>query len=64
MGWHKHVDFVEMQCLECSEVDTWEFWDDVAMARYGGDLGEKLGHNVGKANRCPNCGSTRGEQCD
>jgi hypothetical protein len=60
MGWNDHVEIVEMQCLDCGEVDTWECWDDVAKARYGGELGMKLGHDINAAGRCPACGSIRG----
>jgi hypothetical protein len=60
MGWNDHVDFVEMHCLVCDEIDVWECWDDTAKARYGGTLGEKLGHDVTRSHRCPNCGSSRG----
>jgi hypothetical protein len=68
MGWNDHVDFVEMQCEECGEVDTWELWDDVARERYGGNnkqLGEMLGHDMDKTDsRCPHCGSTKGTPVD
>jgi len=63
MGWNDHVDFHETECLECGAVDTWEHWDETALARYGGEnahLGEFLGHSDQKHNRCPHCGSTRG----
>jgi hypothetical protein len=60
MGWNDHVDMVEMQCLACGVVDVWEQWDDVAKQRYGGPLGQKLGHDVARSGRCPACGSTRG----
>lgn len=61
MGWNDHVDFVQMECLECGEIDTWECWDSIAKARYGGPLGEKLGHDVNNSGRCPYCGSTKGK---
>jgi hypothetical protein len=64
MGWNDHVEFVETECLDCGKVDTWEFWSDVALERYGGEnkhIGEYLGHSDKKANRCPHCGSTNGQ---
>lgn len=64
MGWNDHVDFREMQCLKCGIISTWEFWDDVAKARYGGGLDKKLGHDVNKSDCCPECGSTEGEPAD
>jgi hypothetical protein len=64
MGWNDHVEFAQMQCLTCGEVDTWEFWDIVAKARYGGELGRKLGHDIKDSGRCPHCGSTRGRETE
>ena len=64
MGWNDHVDFAEMRCLSCGVIDTWEFWDDIAKARYGGDLGKKLGRDINKSGRCPHCSSTRGKSED
>jgi len=61
MGWNDHVIFAEMECFDCGEIDTWEFWDNVAKVRYGGALGEKLGHDVRKSGCCPHCGSTKGQ---
>jgi hypothetical protein len=65
LGWNDHVEFVEMQCLDCGEIDTWEIWNAVARQRYGGanrHLGSVLGHDMEKADsRCPHCGSTRGK---
>ena len=64
MGWNDHVDFIETECLECGEVDTWEHWNEVAMARYGGEnaaLGEMLGHDFRNSGKCPHCGSAKGE---
>lgn len=61
MGWNDHVEFIDMQCLECGEVGIWECWNEVAKARYGGELGRKLGHDASKSDRCPDCGSTRGK---
>ena len=61
MGWNDHVAFEEYECLECGEVDVWELWDDIAIARYGGGLDKKLGHDVADHHRCPHCGSTNGK---
>lgn len=62
MGWNDHVESIEIECLDCGEVGIWEYWDDVAKARYGGELGRKLGHNINNSDRCPNCGSIKGKQ--
>ena len=64
MGWNDHVSFVETECLKCGEVDTWEYWDDVAKARYSGSIGQKLGHDATKSDKCPHCGSTKGRPVD
>jgi len=67
MGWNDHVDMVETECQECGVVDTWEYWDEVALGRYGGEnssLGEYLGHDATRSGRCPHCGSSRGEMVD
>jgi len=64
MGWNDHVELIEMECLECGEVDLWENWGEVAKARYGGDLGKKLGHDIANSDRCPNCGSTKGKSVE
>jgi ribosomal protein S27E len=65
MGWNDHVDFVETECQDCGAVATWEFWNEVARARYGGAnkrLGEMLGHDMDTTDgKCPSCGSTNGE---
>lgn len=64
MGWNVHVEFRETECLDCGEVETWEYWGETALARYGGenkDLGKFLGHDEKKHNRCPSCGSTNGK---
>lgn len=60
MGWNDHVDFIEMECQDCGEVETWEIWNDTAKARYSGELGTFLNHDVNKSGRCPHCGSTNG----
>jgi hypothetical protein len=59
MGWNDHVDFVEMECLDCGQIDVWECWDEVAKVRYGGELGKMLNHDIANSDRCPHCGSTR-----
>jgi len=64
MGWNDHVEFIEMECQSCGEVETWEFWNDVAKARYSGELGKYLGHDVAKSGCCPICGSTAGASMD
>jgi hypothetical protein len=64
MGWNDHVTFEETECLDCGEIDIWEYWDSTAKVRYGGankELGHKLGHDDSKSDRCPHCGSTRGK---
>lgn len=61
MGWNDHVSFAETECLECGAVDTWEYWDATAIARYSGDLGTALGHDASRSGKCPHCGSTKGE---
>lgn len=64
MGWNDHVDMVQMECLDCGAIDTWEMWSSTAIERYGGDLGKKLGHDVNNHNCCPYCGSSRGKAVD
>ena len=65
MGWNDHVEFIETECLECGETDTWEMWNEVALFRYSkkGPLAF-LGHDDSRANRCPHCGSTNGKVID
>ena len=60
MGWNDHVEFIETYCEDCGETDTWEYWNEVAIARYSGSLGKTLGHDVENNKRCPYCGSTNG----
>lgn len=62
MGWNDHVEFVPMVCLKCGQEDVWEIWSDVAIARYGGGLDKKLGHDVKNHMRCPHCGSKKGKE--
>ena len=64
MGWNDHVEMIEMECLNCGKVDVWECWDDVAKVRYGGELGQNLGHDIKNSDRCPHCGSTKGQPAD
>ena len=60
MGWNDHVDFIEMECDACHEMDTWEFWNEVALARYSGRMGELIGRDATKSGKCPHCGSDKG----
>lgn len=65
MGWNDHVEIVEMTCLDCGKIADWEMWDEIAKARYGGDLGRKLGHDMEKNDgRCPHCGSQNGRETE
>jgi len=67
VGWNDHVEFMETECQDCGEVDIWEYWDEVAKVRYGGEnrhLGEMLGHDDNNSGRCPHCGSTKGTIVD
>ena len=64
MGWNDHIEFIETECMACGETDTWQYWNKVALARYGGPLGVKLGLDASKDGRCPYCGSTDGKQVD
>ena len=61
MGWNDHVEFVPMQCRKCGTVADWEYWDEVAKRRYVGAIGDKLGRDVAKSDRCPHCGSAEGD---
>ena len=63
MGWNDHVEFLKTECLDCGEVDDWEYWSEIGRARYGGGLDKKLGVDVGKHAKCPHCGSTNGRVC-
>ena len=63
MGWNDHVELIETYCKDCGVVDVWEYWNEVAKARYGGKnrhLGLFLGRDDNNSGRCPNCGSTNG----
>lgn len=64
MGWNDHVEHVLMRCLDCGDEDVWELWDKTAIARYGGELGKKLGHDIEAADCCPNCRSPRGKRIE
>lgn len=64
MGWNDHVEFLQTRCLQCEEVDDWEYWDEVGQARYVGRIGEIVGQDATKSGRCPHCGSTKGEIID
>jgi hypothetical protein len=61
MGWNDHVEFIETRCLDCGEVDDWEYWDEIGRLRYVGRIGEMLNVNATRSGKCPHCGSTRGE---
>jgi Zn finger protein HypA/HybF involved in hydrogenase expression len=61
MGWNDHMQVCETECLDCGEVDVWEYWDDVGVDRYSGSIGQKLNVDPSKSGRCPHCGSTRGK---
>ena len=60
MGWNDHVAYVETECQECGEVDTWEYWDDVGKERYVGSIGALVNQDATKSGKCPNCGSSKG----
>jgi hypothetical protein len=60
MGWNDHVDFSETECLDCGAISTWEYWDSVARQRYVGRIGEMLGVDANRSDKCPHCGSTNG----
>jgi len=64
MGWNDHVEFFDVECLDCGFVGTWQFWDDIAKARYVGPVGELLNVDASKSDKCPHCGSTRGRSID
>lgn len=61
MGWNDHVESLETECLDCGEIDDWEYWDEVGRARYSGTIGKKLGVDANRHGKCPNCGSTNGK---
>ena len=60
MGWNDHVEYLETECLDCGQVDDWEYWDEVGKQRYVGGVGALLGQDATKSNKCPHCGSTKG----
>ncbi len=64
MGWNDHVSLCETECLSCGVTAQWEYWDEIAIQRYSGSLGEKLGHDAGQSGRCPSCGSPDGQIVD
>ena len=64
MGWNDHVSFEDTECLDCGEIDTWEYWDDVGKQRYLGAIGQLLNVDANKSGKCPACGSTRGRIVD
>ena len=64
MGWNDHVEYFEVECQDCYFVGTWQFWDDVGIARYTGPVGELVNVDVSKNGRCPHCNSTAGRYVD
>jgi hypothetical protein len=62
MGWNDHVNFVEMYCESCGVTAEWEIWNEVALARYSGKLGEMLGIDAERSGKCPHCGSDDGTE--
>ena len=63
MGWNDHVEVVECLCLDCGEINEWEFWDDVAKRRYVGEIAALINLDpvrLEQSGKCPNCGSSRG----
>ena len=63
MGWNDHVDFVEVECRECGEINAWTFWDEVGKQRYVGAVGQLIGQDATIPPHCPACGSTDGVVC-
>ena len=63
-GWNDHVEFIELECLSCGQIDTWEFWDKVGVARYSGNIGRLLGVHATAKPKCPHCGSMKGKVYD
>jgi hypothetical protein len=61
MGWNDHVEFIETQCLDCGEVDDWEYWDCVGRERYVGAVGKLLNVDATRSGKCPHCRSSRGQ---
>ena len=64
MGWNDHVDYYVTRCKDCGAEDDWEYWDEVGIARYIGELGIMLNVDPGRHNKCPRCGSSNGEIVD
>jgi hypothetical protein len=61
MGWNDHVERHETECLDCGEINTWEYWDAVGQQRYVGRIGEMLGVNADRSGKCLHCGSVNGQ---
>jgi hypothetical protein len=64
MGWNDHVEHHETECLDCGEVDTWEYWADAGRERYVGPVGEVFGVDAERSGKCPHFGSIRGQITD
>jgi Zn finger protein HypA/HybF involved in hydrogenase expression len=60
MGWNDHVEYFEVECLDCGVTDTWEYWDDVAKARYVGEIAKMVNVDTSTDAKCPHCGSING----
>ena len=60
MGWNDHVEFYQTECLECGEIDIWEYCDSTGRQRYVGRIGEFLNVDAGRSGKCQSCGSTNG----
>lgn len=61
MGWNDHVEFRETECLDCGQINDWEYWDEVGKRRYVGRIGQIVGQDATKSDKCPHCGSTNGK---
>ena len=64
MGWNDHVCYVEMRCKKCGAESDWEFWDEVGRQRYVGGVGELVGQDATRHGKCPECGSSDGEEIE
>ncbi len=64
MGWNDHVQVIETECLDCGQIDDWEYWDEVGRERYIGSVGALVGQDATKSHKCPHCGSTNGKVID
>ena len=64
MGWNDHVEFIEVRCKQCGTISDWEFWDEIGRERYVGKIGQMLGVDATRSGKCPQCGSSEGEQIE